>query len=42
MDVSTEQRLLEVSVLIEKIYFVQTYSGNRYSAQYKQMKSLKD
>lgn len=42
MDVFTEQRLLEVSILLEKIYAIQIYSGNRYSAQYKQMKSLKD
>lgn len=41
-DVFTEKRLLEVSIFLEKIYFVQTSSGNKYSAQYKQMQSSKD
>lgn len=41
-DVFTEKRLLEVSVFLEKTYFVQTSSGNKYSAQYKQMQPSKD
>lgn len=37
-----EMRFLEVSILLGKIYFLQTSAEKKYSAQYKQMHSSKD